>query len=728
MASKATKDNRGQEMPPQESIAMAGTSSTQTMSSSLESGKRRLLEETVDEPGKVEIACQTDSFSFSFSFSDLDLEFKETIIYFWVVLLGTAGCLDVLATILPPIVRSVSTRGEHLDPLALTYSQSFLGLVQWLDNHDVSIGFSFSGIWFIDAFVDAHRKHENALRKEERRRLLEYDESFTWFWEGPSMMYYLSIALQLLLLPVGFYVSVYYLYERISQGDIDNLNNVNEEIVFDVANERGTQFTHETFTATSKMALAFAIIHHIILATTNTTITIAKTKAISFVKDVFWKLMGQAFRHPRIFRRRAKKLLAAVRWVKYLAPLYGTLNKLKGNVEDMKKKRKQYREAQKYKEIRQQLWSEKEPHVRREDAAIMLQSAWRAHYTRKAVHAFKLLRGQQKHLATLRIQRAMRRRLARARTRILLKKTELERLERLRKRKKVKLTDIEKKRMYDLQDELGNKANELLNHKLLLRPNTRFAVIWKYLFIVCVTMEIARLIFEPLLPYTDTKTKERMNMSEFVARTFIPTPVSTWEACHQPQKKGRRFPWYCQNPVSAIQERTRDLIALALAPAPVSEWQECQVKEGKTFRSRIFFWKREDPPSRWYCRESYAKIHRRYRKITDFLIEEFMLLVGIVCFLDVFITFFTGELDSNTAVLVPKPFFTRWILPGLVLQLLVNPKLDAVSGVVGSGLERAMDLGPIRVLRWSVAVVFPLMYLLYYLTAAYVTMEVPTGF
>jgi hypothetical protein len=81
-------------------------------------------------------------------------------------------------------------------------------------------------------------------------------------------------------------------------------------------------------------------------------------------------------------------------------------------------------------------------------------------------------------------------------------------------------------------------------------------------------------------------------------------------------------------------------------------------------------------------------------------------VVGIVCYLDVFITFFTGEIDA-TGTLVPKPAFARWILPGLILQLAVNPVMEATSHFVGALINRIVDLGPVRVYRWSAALFFP---------------------
>ena len=77
-------------------------------------------------------------------------------------------------------------------------------------------------------------------------------------------------------------------------------------------------------------------------------------------------------------------------------------------------------------------------------------------------------------------------------------------------------------------------------------------------------------------------------------------------------------------------------------------------------------------------------------------------MVSTVSFLDVFISFFTGELDS-TGRLVPKDVFTRWVLPGVALQLLVNPTLKDVAQVVGWTMTLAQKVGPMRALHIGVA-------------------------
>jgi hypothetical protein len=77
-------------------------------------------------------------------------------------------------------------------------------------------------------------------------------------------------------------------------------------------------------------------------------------------------------------------------------------------------------------------------------------------------------------------------------------------------------------------------------------------------------------------------------------------------------------------------------------------------------------------------------------------------LVSTVSFLDVFITFFTGELDG-TGLLVPKPFFNRWIFPGVVLQLIVNPTMKDISAAVRKIIAFSNAVGPMRVFHVSLA-------------------------
>ena len=49
----------------------------------------------------------------------------------------------------------------------------------------------------------------------------------------------------------------------------------------------------------------------------------------------------------------------------------------------------------------------------------------------------------------------------------------------------------------------------------------------------------------------------------------------------------------------------------------------------------------------------------------------FEVMIDIVCFLDIFVWFFTGEINAD-GVVVPKPFIYRCIIPGTLVQVLVS--------------------------------------------------------
>jgi hypothetical protein len=67
--------------------------------------------------------------------------------------------------------------------------------------------------------------------------------------------------------------------------------------------------------------------------------------------------------------------------------------------------------------------------------------------------------------------------------------------------------------------------------------------------------------------------------------------------------------------------------------------------------------------------------------------------VHAVCFLDVFVTFSTGELTA-AGKLEPKPFVERFIFPGIGLQLIVNPTMVAISKLVRRAIVHSMHIGP----------------------------------
>jgi hypothetical protein len=376
------------------------------------------------------------------------------------------------------------------------------------------------------------------------------------------------------------------------------------------------------------------------------------------------------------------------------------------------KRQHQRVEAARAKRARQLLWEKKPKHVREQDAECMIQSIFRARQARKMVHALRLIKMDREYIATLKIQYFLRKKLRQKREYLQMKREELIRLQSIKEKE---LSDKQKLRMYELQD--------VLNRKLLLRPNTSFAVYWKIFFAICLIWELANAAAKPWL-FDVTKKESRTNNSdmpatlvELMAERLVPTRVTELSECQEFKNAQKSLtlrwfrksnnslqgglaidnrPWYCSDPYATIQESFRDVVALALVPVHVSEFSECKLpKEAKRLQQSVH-------STPWYC--EYKSSHAAYRFIVDVFWKYFAVGVGIAYFLDVFITLFTGEFHPESGVLMPKPFIQRWVLPGLGLKLLVNPYMNAVSEWTFEVGVHLLDYGPIRVWRWIATV------------------------
>lgn len=81
--------------------------------------------------------------------------------------------------------------------------------------------------------------------------------------------------------------------------------------------------------------------------------------------------------------------------------------------------------------------------------------------------------------------------------------------------------------------------------------------------------------------------------------------------------------------------------------------------------------------------------------------------IDFVSFLDIFFWFFTGDLDVYTGIVVPKPFFSRCILPGTLVQVIDHPTLPHfLPSVMAKLASLASELGWSRLVLWACAL-FP---------------------
>jgi hypothetical protein len=78
--------------------------------------------------------------------------------------------------------------------------------------------------------------------------------------------------------------------------------------------------------------------------------------------------------------------------------------------------------------------------------------------------------------------------------------------------------------------------------------------------------------------------------------------------------------------------------------------------------------------------------------------------LDLVCFLDIFVWFFTGELDSQ-GVVIPKHFVARCIIPGTLMQVLDHPTLPGTLPQLLTYLWDAVhSVGYGRAIRWALGI------------------------
>jgi hypothetical protein len=274
-----------------------------------------------------------------------------------------------------------------------------------------------------------------------------------------------------------------------------------------------------------------------------------------------------------------------------------------------------------------------------------------------------------------RMQRAAQRSIVRGRTQLDLKKLELDQLKREARhfqRSGVNMCADNRRRLYELQDEMQEAASELVNKRLLLQPNARFAVSWKIVFVLCVILDITQQAVHLKMIDQLHENEEAPTVGELFERA-LPIPATEWLEC----------------------------------AASVNSPPEARDKRGRFFQliRRVGAEKATLPP--WYCSELVRLTQTAAVSILRFISTKLVWFVAIVCYLDVAITFFIGELHPTSGLLMPKSFFKRWVFPGLLLELMANPQMDSTSRALGHMKDEIMHIGPLRFWRWTVTCFYP---------------------
>jgi hypothetical protein len=572
-------------------------------------------------------------------------------------------------------------RRHHQHNISIDSTSPYEIVVHWLCEHSNVFGILFSFLWFMDSFLAAQRKSLEMARYYDKQKFLENlssddDVKSKTPWRGFRWIFLRTITMQMLLLPVGFFVFLYkcvlYLFKQTTVGDPHiTISHHTSGDLFDET---------EIFSSTSSISLGFALLKHITITVAQRTNNLAQLQTMEKSKKLAYKLALRGLRHPFRFNKRIRFVLSVVRWIQYIGPLFGTANKLMDNVNNLILKMKQRRLAVIAATIRQKRCRCFTRQELQEYFATLIQKTFRSYITRRRLFFLRVLKGEKDTIAAIKLQDAFRRALLRSRANInekLRMLLELKSQERESMNHPNKMSISERRRMYQLQVELESEAKLLINQRLLLRPNTVFAITWKIMFVVAVLFEISTLALQPILArHKDPTTGKQLDMEAIMDKKFIPIPVLNQTEC------------IGKIPLNLKLSQPMDSLK--------------QIKEAVLFR-----WKTYNPRP-WYCEGYYPRLQAIYIYLADFAIHRFLVLVSIIMFFDVYVEFFTGVYDKNTGQLLPPPFFKRYIFPGFLFQLIVNPEMDTIAFILSKAVVGVVHHDPIRILRWTVALFYPL--------------------
>ena len=198
----------------------------------------------------------------------------------------------------------------------------------------------------------------------------------------------------------------------------------------------------------------------------------------------------------------------------------------------------------------------------------------------------------------------------------------------------------------------------LSSRKYLISPRTRFSLAWRMTVTNCLLLEVARLVISWRLSETYS-----MPLSQIVGRLFV--------ECKAPVEVNNHIT-FITDQINSFRQWWFDVVPLGPPPIDIAV---CIPNSSQAY---------------WILQGG---------KMLEFFVD------GVV-FFDIFIWFLTGDIDVDTHAIIPKPFFTRCILPGTLVQVLDHPTLpDLLPTLLKSILAIFSTVGYSRLIRWTLATI-----------------------
>jgi len=584
-----------------------------------------------------------------FEFANLDLELvpKSTATRIFRGVVAIVAALDFAAALLdefwhPPAPSSVQPRTaareavHHMDRHDSATSFRTAAL-HWILGNKTSFGLLFSFLWFVHSFAKANRER---LRFSRYLKLLQtpmttMDDKKNCDMQGQKigalLIYIFAVSIQLLLLPVGFYIFIYNIVmQTVRNGKGDPLHRI--VLHHDYQSDCSKSSTCYTeFSTNDTISLLHAITIFFAKKFSWRTYRHVRKYTLSSLRTILRSLIFFAVRNPKTFRQRVRAVLNASRWANYLAPVGGGVGKLVESLDEFAKKRRQRQLARDARIKRIGFRSRLPPDARRRHSALQIQAAYRAHLAKRRFRALNRIQSVQKIFASLKLQGACRRWLRRSRYRMSVSCNELLHLQG-KLRQENCLTLYERLKLYLIRDDFINKTSRLMNRDLLLRPDSNLAISWSILLLVAALFDVIELACKPVLEkQLERQVRHPLTTQEFLQYILVPKSVNKFAVCHEIKP----------SPGNLLHKLARILRELLRKIKRIPRNCDPDVVVSQSI--------------------NYAMIKFFTRRFSDF--------VCAMLFLDVFVQFFTGEIDVMTGALVPAPFIRRWLIPGLFFQL-----------------------------------------------------------
>mmetsp|Transcript_15805 Transcript_15805/g.34037 ORF Transcript_15805/g.34037 Transcript_15805/m.34037 type:complete len:624 (-) Transcript_15805:2458-4329(-) len=177
----------------------------------------------------------------------------------------------------------------------------------------------------------------------------------------------------------------------------------------------------------------------------------------------------------------------------------------------------------------------------------------------------------------------------------------------------------------------------LSSRRYLISPRTRFSLAWRMTVTNCLMLEIARLCASWHLSETFS-----ISLSQIVGRLLV--------ECKAPEQTKHHLA-FITDQINQFRRQMFDLLPI-FGPPPV-DIAVC-IPSGPQ-----------------------ALLILHFGRMLEFFVDA-------VVFVDIFVWFFTGDVDAVTHTIIPKPFFTRCILPGTLVQVLGEWTWKTSSSVLTS--------------------------------------------